>query len=33
VRERLAVAPAPSVLLFKGSLGADMDSFGAFLQR
>jgi hypothetical protein len=33
VRELLALAPAPRVLLFKGSLGADMESFGAFLQR
>jgi len=32
VRELLAQAPAPRVLLFKGSLGADMESFGAFLQ-
>jgi len=33
VRELLSLAPAPRVLLFKGSLGADMESFGAFLQR
>jgi hypothetical protein len=33
VRELLTLAPAPRVLLFKGSLGADMESFGAFLQR
>ena len=33
VRELLVLAPAPRVLLFKGSLGADMESFGAFLQR
>jgi hypothetical protein len=32
VRELLSLAPAPRVLLFKGSLGADMESFGAFLQ-
>ena len=32
MRELLALAPAPRVLLFKGSLGADMESFGAFLQ-
>jgi hypothetical protein len=32
VHELLAQAPAPRVLLFKGSLGADMESFGAFLQ-
>ena len=32
VHELLALAPAPRVLLFKGSLGADMESFGAFLQ-
>jgi len=33
VHELLALAPAPRVLLFKGSLGADMESFGTFLQR
>ena len=33
VRELRALAPAPRVLLFKGSLGADMESFGAFLHR
>jgi hypothetical protein len=32
VRELLALAPAPRVMLFKGSLAADMESFGAFLQ-
>ncbi len=32
VRDLLAQAPAPRVLLFKGSFGADMESFGAFLQ-
>ncbi len=32
VRDLLSLAPAPRVLLFKGSLGADMESFGAFLQ-
>jgi hypothetical protein len=32
VRDLLSQAPAPRVLLFKGSVGADMESFGAFLQ-
>lgn len=32
LRELLAQAPAPRVLLFTGSLGADMEFFGAFLQ-
>ena len=32
VRELLVLAPAPRVLLFQGSLGADMESFGAFLH-
>jgi len=33
VRELRALAPAPRVLLFKGSVGADMESFGAFLKH
>lgn len=32
LRELLALAPAPRVMLFQGSLGADMESFGAFLH-
>jgi hypothetical protein len=33
LRELRALAPAPRVLLFKGSVGADMESFGAFLKH
>jgi hypothetical protein len=33
VQELLSQAPVPRVLLFKGSLGADMESFGAFLKQ
>lgn len=33
VRGLLVLAPVPRVLLFRGSLGADMESFGAFLVQ
>jgi hypothetical protein len=33
VRELLTLTPVPRVLLFQGSLGADMESFGSFLAQ
>jgi len=33
VRDLLVLTPVPRVLLFKGSLGADMESFGDFLKQ